>query len=270
MRRTVHFAAVVTAILLSGCAKAGASDVTVIGGADGPTAIFMASEADREEDKSPGTNEEEKAVPEQQEAEPEEPEYEAAFSESFESDTKKFSSGDNKAEGKTGIYEDFINDKEKCGGQTFSEIYSYLVDLDSDMIPECYYYDVDEDGEDELLVNGVYYGYDIYDIHDGVLCRIAQGSGTAEICQLYKANGHVYIGHSDFSHGGRQMLDLVRIDATGKEIETISINAEYWDNPDDRYDENSDFTYNGEKITMKEYEDYMNSFVRVDIEELRK
>ena len=32
----------------------------------------------------------------------------------------------------------------------------------------------------------------------------------------------------------------------------------------DMYDENSDFTYNGQKITMQEYEDYMNSYVFID------
>ena len=47
-------------------------------------------------------------------------------------------------------------------------------------------------------------------------------------------------------------------------METIEINAEYWDDEDDMYDENSDFRYNGQKITMQEYEDYMNSYEFVD------
>ncbi|MBQ6318605.1 MAG: hypothetical protein IJI23_02280 [Lachnospiraceae bacterium] len=32
------------------------------------------------------------------------------------------------------------------------------------------------------------------------------------------------------------------------------MSAEYWDSPDDQYDENSDFTYGDEPITMEEFE----------------
>ena len=60
MRSTVLFVALITAIVLSGCTVR-ENEVTVIGGADGPTAIYLAHEADGEEDKSPDTNEEEKA-----------------------------------------------------------------------------------------------------------------------------------------------------------------------------------------------------------------
>ena len=48
MRSTVLFAALITAIILSGCAVR-KNEVTVIGGADGPTAIYLSSKAGKEE-----------------------------------------------------------------------------------------------------------------------------------------------------------------------------------------------------------------------------
>ena len=48
MRSTVLFAALITAIVLSGCTVR-KNEVTVIGGADGPTAIYLSSKAGKEE-----------------------------------------------------------------------------------------------------------------------------------------------------------------------------------------------------------------------------
>lgn len=161
------------------------------------------------------------------------------------------------------IYEQFINDELKLDGKTFSEIFSFMQE-DFDMDPTTFYYDVDEDGKDELLVTTLFYGYNIYDVRDGQLVLLDCGDGTAAACGVYEGNGHVYVSHSDFSHAGRKLLTLTRYDQNGNVIETISINAEYWDSEEDVYDENSDFTYNGQKITMQEYEDYMNSYVFID------
>ena len=161
------------------------------------------------------------------------------------------------------IYQQFINDELKLDGETFSEIFSFVKE-DFDTDPVTFYYDVDEDGKDELLVTTVFYGYNIYDVRNGELELRDCGDGTAAECGVYKGNGHVYVSHSDFSHAGRKMLSLVRYDGDGVILETIDINAEYWDAEDDMYDENSDFTYNGKKITMQEYEDYMNSYEFID------
>ncbi|MCR5800558.1 MAG: hypothetical protein K6G69_10830 [Lachnospiraceae bacterium] len=161
------------------------------------------------------------------------------------------------------IYEQFINDELKLDGKTFSEIFSFMQE-DFNTDPTTFYYDVDEDGKDELLVTTLFYGYNIYDVRDGELLLLDCGDGTAAACGVYEVNGHVYVSHSDFSHAGRKMLDLTRYDQNGNVTETITINAEYWDSEDDVYDENSDFTYNGQKITMQEYEDHMNSLVFID------
>ena len=49
MRKTALFVALITTIILSGCAKVRVNGTTVIGGSDGPTAIYLAPEADKEE-----------------------------------------------------------------------------------------------------------------------------------------------------------------------------------------------------------------------------
>lgn len=157
------------------------------------------------------------------------------------------------------LYEQFINDELTLEGRTYSEIYSEPIE-DLGEPPVTFYYDVDEDGKDELIASTLFYGYDIYDVKDGKLLLLDCGDGTAAACGLYKGNGHVYVSHSDFSHAGRKMLFLKRYDENGNVLEEIGIHAEYWDSEDDMYDENSDFTYNDQKITMQEYEDYMNSY----------
>ena len=162
------------------------------------------------------------------------------------------------------IYEQFLNDELELDGETFSEIFSFMKEDFGIEEPTIFYYDVDEDDKDELLVSTLFYGYIIYDVRDGELVLLDRGDGTASVCGVYEGNGHVYVSHSDFTHSVRSLLTLTRYDKKGNVVETISINAEYWDSEDDIYDENSDFTYNGQKITMQEYEDYMNSYVFID------
>lgn len=48
MRRFVLSTAVITAIMLSGCAKAGINETTVIGGSDGPATIYLAPKVEKE------------------------------------------------------------------------------------------------------------------------------------------------------------------------------------------------------------------------------
>ena len=182
---------------------------------------------------------------------------------SLKEEASKESSETTDLSGDDNIYEQFLNDELELDGEKFSEIFSFMYE-DFETEPVTFYYDVDEDGKDELLVSTVFYGYNIYDVRDGKLVLLDCGDGTAAACGVYEGNGHVYVSHSDFSHAGRKMLTLTRYDQGGNVTETITINAEYWDSETDMYDENSDFTYNGQKITMKEYEEYMNSFVFID------
>jgi len=163
------------------------------------------------------------------------------------------------------VFNSFLNDELKFEDQTFSERYEEVIEQFEK--PAVFYYDVDEDGVEELLVSTFYYGYDIFDAKEQELVLLAYGDGTADVCGVYEGEGHVYIGHSDFTHSGRQVLSLTRIDAAGNELESIKIMAEYPDSENDWYDENSEFTLNDQKITMQEYEEYMEKYKFVELTE---
>lgn len=113
--------------------------------------------------------------------------------------------------------------------------------------------DLDNDGENEQIVNGPYGG--IYlDARDGMVYVLAEGEGTAGVLSYTKYDNAVWIVHSDTTHAGRQIYWLTKYDGDGNIADEFWLGAEYWDSPDDEYDENSDFTFRDEKISMEEYE----------------
>ncbi len=178
------------------------------------------------------------------------------------SDEELDESSPNDANKYANLYQQFMNDQITVEGKKYKD---YLPDFGP--AATNYYYDVDDDGINEFLIGSVY-GFDIFDVKDDNIFRLAYGGGTADICSVYKGNDHTYVGHSDFSHAGRQFLNLIRYDSEGKEVESIDLNAEYWDSPDDQYDETSDFTFNGNRISQQEYEHYMNTYVKVSEDEM--
>ncbi|WP_027205232.1 hypothetical protein [Butyrivibrio fibrisolvens] len=182
------------------------------------------------------------------------------------SDTSEESSGD-KADPQA-IYQQFLDNELEFNGQLFSDRYTYLKQ-DFELTPAGYYYDVDEDGEDELLISTFYYGFDIYDVRDGELVLLDYGDGTADACSVFTGEGHTYVAHSDFFHAGRQVLTLIRYDENGDVVELISLSAFYEDSESDTYDENAQFSYNDTAITMAEYEEYMNLYQAAPVEDMR-
>ncbi len=132
----------------------------------------------------------------------------------------------------------------------------YAMDVDSDVFG-IYFYDVDNDDEYELLISK-YYGYDIYDYRNGNLLYLTGVEGTAAACDLYKHGDSVYICHSDTTHLGRQIYIFDKYNGDGDITETIELRAEHWDR--EPADENSDYSYCGQSITMDEYESYLSGF----------
>lgn len=113
--------------------------------------------------------------------------------------------------------------------------------------------DLDNDGENEQIVNGPYGG--IYlDARDEKVYVLAEGEGTAGVLLYTNYDNATWIVHCDTLHGGRQIYWLTKYDGEGKIADEFRLEAQYWDSPDQMYDENSDFTYRDEKITMAEYE----------------
>ncbi|MCI8389320.1 MAG: hypothetical protein HFI35_01140 [Roseburia sp.] len=113
--------------------------------------------------------------------------------------------------------------------------------------------DLDNDGENELILNGPYGGMYI-DARDGEAYVLAAGEGTAGVLSYTHYDHATWIVHSDTTHAGRQIYWLTRYDGDGRIADEFRLGAEYWDSPDDQYDENSVFTYRDAKISMEEYE----------------
>lgn len=113
--------------------------------------------------------------------------------------------------------------------------------------------DLDNDGEKEQIINGPYGGIYI-DARDGKAYVLAQGDGTAFFLSYTDYDNATWIVYSDTTHAGRQIYWLTKYDGNGNIVDEFKLSAEYWDSPDGKYDENSDFTYRDEKITMVEYE----------------
>lgn len=183
-----------------------------------------------------------------------------ASSEEVEDERKRASKEGNE------LFQQFLNDELLVDGNRFSETFEETIDFGG--IPNAYYIDLDEDGEDELIVDSGYYGWEVYDIIDGEIKHIDGGEGTAGVARIVKGNGHYYIAHTDFTHSGRNFMELARLDEKGEIVETIYIIAIYEDQ--DNYDENSKFYYyegdienaydDANLITMEQYENYRNTY----------
>ncbi len=114
--------------------------------------------------------------------------------------------------------------------------------------------DLDNDDEDELYMDGPYGGM-ILDARDGKVVILTEGEGTGGVLSYSEYDNAVWICHADTSHGGRQMFFFDKYNGKGEITDSMSLKAEYWESPDDRYDENSIFTFNDENITMQEFEE---------------
>lgn len=120
--------------------------------------------------------------------------------------------------------------------------------------------DLDNDGEQEQIVNGPYGGI-YFDARDGKVYILAAGEGTAGVLSYAAFENAVWVVHRDTSHAGRQMYWLDQYDGSGNIVDEFLLSAEYWGSPVDKYDEDSDFTYRGEEITMAEFEELRNKIM---------
>lgn len=178
---------------------------------------------------------------------------------SAESDTEPEESDDSDCEA---LFQKFIDDEIEAvyvnedGEEESSFYYSELPHEEDDWASYSYdddsFVDLDNDGENEFILYGPYGG--IYlDARDGKVYVLSGGEGTAGVIGYAEYEGMTYIYHADTSHAGRQIYLFDRYEE-GVIVESFDLSAEYWDNENDQYDEDSDFTFKGEKITMEEYE----------------
>lgn len=133
--------------------------------------------------------------------------------------------------------------------------YSDLVISEDDWNTYTYggFLDLDNDGEDELIMNMVDGGLYL-DWSNDRISIFEEWEGTASALSYVWYDSAYWIVHSDVTHAGRQMRWFTKYNGADNVVDSFELNAEYWDNEDGYYDENSDFTYRGKKITMEEYE----------------
>jgi hypothetical protein len=115
--------------------------------------------------------------------------------------------------------------------------------------------DVDNDGENELLVNGPYGGMYI-DVRDGQAYVLAEGEGTAGELTYASYRGVTYICHLDISHGGREVFMMDEYNGDGEIVNSTSLMAEFWELG--YYDETATCHFGDEEITTQQYEKLRN------------
>ena len=120
--------------------------------------------------------------------------------------------------------------------------------------------DLDNDGEKELIMDGPYGG--IYlDVNNEHVIAFAEGEGSAfELSYVYYDDAY-WIVKSDTTHAGRQMYSFTKYSGADCIVDSFELSAEYWEQ--DAYDENTGFTYRGEEISMKQYEQIYNDIVSI-------
>lgn len=141
------------------------------------------------------------------------------------------------------------------GGWTF-----YLRDLqDTSQYPVPYEVgpriDVDNDGENELLLLGSDYGGMFLDAKDGTVKAFASGNGTAEYLSYGYYDGSWLVCHQDTSHQGSKFYWFDQYSGADTIVQSFELSADYGDGPDaNHYNENSAFLFKNQPITMEEYE----------------
>lgn len=115
--------------------------------------------------------------------------------------------------------------------------------------------DIDNDGEDELIINGPYGGMYLDCVDDKVVI-FAEGGGTASNLSYVYYDDAYWIVYSDTTHTGRIMYMLTKYNGSNTVVDSFKLCAEFYDT---EY-ENGDFYYRDETITMEEFEE-----LRVDI-----
>lgn len=113
--------------------------------------------------------------------------------------------------------------------------------------------DLDNDGSNELILDGLYGGMYL-DPRNGKVYVMAIGEGTTGVLSYCVYDGATWVVHSDLTHAGRQFYWFSKYDGEGNIVDEFQLSAEYWDSPEDTYDENSTFLFRDQSITMEEYE----------------
>lgn len=179
------------------------------------------------------------------------------------SEVRSSAEGSDESIVQTRLFEQFLNNELPMTRSEEKNIYfSDLCDETAPAQAEISYLDLDNDDKYELVISGLsYYGVIVIDVKENSLYVLTEGDGTAAFCSYTFVGDEAWIIHSDTSHVGRQIYDFSKYNGEGKVTDQFVLSAEYWNEPEDRYNENSEFTYRGEKITMQDYENLLGQYL---------
>lgn len=149
----------------------------------------------------------------------------------------------------------FINGVINAAGATDLAPTFYITDLNMDSEEWDSYsigdkVDLDNDGEDELIINGVYGG--IYlDAHDNRVYEFARGGGTALKLSYTYYNGDIWIMYSNRMNAGYEFYHMEKFEGADNLVAEMNFGEELID----RHNPESGIkcTWNGAEISYDEY-----------------
>lgn len=148
---------------------------------------------------------------------------------------------------------------------SFDELYEYMIAGD-ELWGSLEYTDFDNDGEEELIICG-YTGSKMFlDVIGDTVYILLHTGGTADVASVAEIENTRVIERTDLTHGGRQYYEIMQYDACGCLVERFGLLASF---EGDHYTESDRFKYNGEVITMEEFEAMVDSIERVDSDTAR-
>lgn len=162
-----------------------------------------------------------------------------------------------------GVFDSFLSGESDCTridvtGENFGtfnvkDIYFDDDDIFSYRFDDMELKDLDNDGQDELIImnanGGMYLDYDATQF-----TTLAESQGTAVMLNYVEYDGAIWIYYYDILHQGRKTYDFYKYNGAGNIVDSFDLKAEFYDSYEDAYDETSDFTYRGQKITMEEFD----------------
>ncbi len=126
----------------------------------------------------------------------------------------------------------------------------YITDLDMDSYSIGERVDLDNDGENELIICGPYGG--IYlDARDNKVYEFAVGEGDALVLSYVVYNGSTWIMHSNRMHTGYEAYHMEKFEGADNLVAEMSFYEELVD--EDNVEGEEKYTLNGTEISYDEY-----------------
>ena len=143
---------------------------------------------------------------------------------------------------------------------SFEEIYEDIT-CGEEWWGELEYIDFDNDGEEELVLHGIYGSKSFFDVIGDTVYLLLHTSSTTDVGSVAEIDNTRVIERTDLTHGGRKYYEIMQYDSCGCLVERFSLYAEY---EGDRYRASDRFEYNNQKITMQEFEAMVDKIEFVD------